>query len=175
MTSEDGQRTAAPTVTDPGPDGGTNPPELVTCPSCQQSSWIHTRRRLSTDFCPRCDFPLFWARGRVLRDEGDADGSSIRRLPGTAGVVTVVTRPCPECAEPNPLAAVTCLRCGALMDPPPPAPPAPAALPVLAPEPEPEPAPEPEPEPDQSWVVAVVLVFALCALLFGLVMVVINT
>lgn len=109
---------------------GEDAPELVSCPGCGRSSWIHTRRRSSEDFCPGCDYPLFWARGRVLRAEGDADGASVRRLPGTAGRTTVATRPCPSCSELNPLGAVTCLRCGSLMDP------------VVEP-----PAPEPEPEP----------------------------
>lgn len=124
---------------------GEDAPELVGCPGCGRSSWIHTRRRSSEDFCPDCDYPLFWARARVLRAEGDSDGASVRRLPGTAGRTTVATRPCPSCSELNPLGNVTCLRCGSLMDP---------VVEVL-PEPEPEPVPVAvavaEPAPGFPW------------------------
>ncbi|MGN6245228.1 MAG: hypothetical protein ACTHQ3_16360 [Motilibacteraceae bacterium] len=125
---------------------GEDVPELVGCPGCGRSSWIHTRRRSSEDFCPDCDYPLFWARGRVVRADGDSDGASVRRLPGTAGRTTVATRPCPSCSELNPLGNVTCLRCGSLMDP---------VVEVAAPEPEPVPVPvavaEPEPSPGFPW------------------------
>lgn len=125
---------------------GEDVPELVACPGCGRSSWIHTRRRSSEDFCPDCDYPLFWARGRVLRADGDSDGASVRRLPGTAGRTTVATRPCPSCSELNPLGNITCLRCGSLMDP---------IVEVAAPEPEPMPVAvavaEPEPSPGFPW------------------------
>lgn len=116
--------------------------ETVTCPECGATQYVNLNRRDSTDFCRRCDFPLFWVPSRVTRDHNPAtSGESLRRLPGTGGATRLASIACPHCAERNPATAETCARCGRSMrleSPPPP--PQPVYVPPPAPEPEPEPA-----------------------------------
>jgi hypothetical protein len=119
--------------------------ELVSCPECGTTAMVTLNRRDSRDFCRNCDYPLFWTPSRVLTDrELDANDQALRRLPGTVGRATVASLICPHpnCGEPNPVTAQTCVRCGLplhVVAPPPPPPvvyvPPPPA-PVLAPEPE---------------------------------------
>ncbi len=152
-----------PADSDPGSDPGSEPAgepprvpvleaarQRVVCPECGSVAEVTLNRRESGDFCPRCDYPLFWVRGEVLLDRTGAE-ESLRRLPGTAGRVSVGSATCPTCAEANKVDAVTCLRCGGPMV-------LPAAPVVQAPPPPPPPAPAPEPEPERGdqwlWVVA---------------------
>lgn len=113
--------------------------EWITCPECGTGAMIDPAQRRAEDFCPHCDFPLFWARAAVLAMASDETGASLRRLPGTVGRAATASVACPHCGEPNSPVAVTCVRCGLLMV-------------VAEPEPEPEPEPvylpEPEPEPE---------------------------
>lgn len=117
----------------------------VVCPECGTSAQVTLNRREAGDFCPRCDFPLFWVRSEVLLDRAGAE-ESLRRLPGTAGRRSVGSASCPTCTEANPVTASTCLRCGGPME----LPPAPRII-VAQPPPEPAPEPEPEPAPGGQW------------------------
>ncbi len=113
--------------------------ESVVCPECGQVAPAALTRRDSGDFCTRCDFPLFWTPSEIqLGDDQRTSAESLRRLPGTAGRVTVASTPCPHCHEANTLSATSCVRCGLPMVV------APEPAPVhVAPAPPPEPAPEP--------------------------------
>ena len=117
--------------------------EPVVCPQCGTPGMVSANRRDASDFCAECDFPLFWTPTAVIRGGGEETGDALRRLPGTAGRVTVASRPCPTCAEANIVTAEHCVRCGGPMVLPPPAAPAPEPVPAPAPLPEPEPEPEP--------------------------------
>lgn len=105
----------------------------VVCPECGTPAAVTLNRRDAVDFCATCDFPLFWTPTAIVRDGGEGQGDSLRRLPGTAGRQTVASIPCPSCAEANPVGTQTCLRCGGPM--------------VIEPLPEPEPVRAPEPPP----------------------------
>ena len=117
----------------------------ITCPDCGNAALFESMRRGADEFCPNCDFPLFWAKTDMPTGSvGDLVDATRRRLPGTGGRTTIGTRVCPECAELNRLSATHCIRCGADLGPPPP------------PEPEPEPvvvvmAPPPPPPPAPTW------------------------
>lgn len=121
----------------------------VTCPECGTVATITVNRREAEDFCRRCDFPLFWTPAAIVLDTSSSSASeALRRLPGTAGRVSVGKIACPHCAESNPATSTHCLRChGDLHPVVPPPPPAPVAL--AAPEP---PAPAPEPRRTPWWV-----------------------
>ena len=148
--------------------------DTVTCPECGTRSALDVLRRDASAFCPRCDFPLFWAQrtAGVVPAEVDDDAPR-RRAPGIEGEVAGLVVPCPGCGEPHASARGTCVRCGADLTPPPP--------PVL---PAP-PAPEPEPQVvvvreqvpcthQPAWLVGVLsgvlgagLMFVVCAIAFG--------
>jgi hypothetical protein len=144
----------------------------VTCPTCGTVSYFDEVNRDANAFCRVCDYPLFWVRSTAFAGVGDAEGGvGLRRLPGTAGRITVAMEACPECSEPNPVSVNICVRCGADMHPPPPPPPPPPE-----PEPEPEPVfvppPPPPPPPARNWwpwvalgVLAVVAIVILVVLL----------
>ncbi|MDQ1397678.1 MAG: hypothetical protein QOG64_2937 [Acidimicrobiaceae bacterium] len=110
-------------------------PEVL-CPGCGTESHFDQLRRDSSEFCRVCDYPLFWVRTTAFAlDQIDTDGENgLRRLPGTAGRVAAASLFCPSCTEPNPVAAVLCIRCGSDLHP-------------RKVEPPPPPPPEPEPEP----------------------------
>jgi hypothetical protein len=132
--------------------------EQVTCPECGHSTVVQLNARRSTDFCPQCDYPLFWASSRVvaLSDAATQD-ESLRRLPGTAGRVSVANIPCPHCSEQNPVVADTCVRCHGELHP-------------AAPAPEPEPVTEvvevveeKKKVPIWPWILVVVITVLLLA------------
>ena len=52
---------------------------VIPCPECGTPSPVHTDQRLAEDFCPTCDYPLFWARPSV------AAARSARRCASGAG------------------------------------------------------------------------------------------
>lgn len=124
----------------------------LVCPQCGLVSTVPGVRRAADEFCRRCDYPLFWAPTAVpLAADADTSDVTMRRLPGAAGRVAVGTRSCPTCGELNVMGAVTCIRCGSLLDPPPvveepPAPPPPTI--VITP-----PPPAPPPRPWWPWAV----------------------
>ncbi|MCV2395220.1 hypothetical protein OEB99_12955 [Actinotalea sp. M2MS4P-6] len=120
-----------PAAADPSVSSGSDETTIV-CPECGTPTVVDLSRRDSDDFCPRCDYPLFWARPRDRSEAPpeDTDGY-LRRAPGASGNTLTATMPCPECGELNDPTADVCVRCGADMNP--------------APPPEPEPLPVPEP------------------------------
>ncbi|WP_029290674.1 hypothetical protein [Cellulomonas sp. HZM] len=111
----------------------------VTCPECGTVTRVRADRRLASDFCPSCDYPLFWARpsaGPAVDEQGD---DARWRAPGTSGTFAAAPLACPACAELNVATAAVCVRCGASMTPPPPvvvAPPPPAPVVVVQAPPE---------------------------------------
>ncbi len=133
----------------------------ITCPECGTITTFDQIQRDSTEFCQRCDYPLFWARpdGPALVSTSDIDVSR-RRLPGTGGRLVVGSRPCPECGEQNPLNGVYCIRCSALLDPLP--------VPEPPPPPAPLPPPPPPPEPVRNWWPWIVLGVGVVILLVAL-------
>lgn len=129
------------TIAAPAPDAAAQAPpdrENVTCPECGAPAVVTLNRRQAEDFCRHCDYPLFWTPSLVVLDGGNLGADSLRRLPGTTGRAMTASVACPHCAEPNPVTAVNCVRCGLAMQmaappPPPPTyvpPPPPAPLPV---------------------------------------------
>lgn len=129
----------------------------VVCPECGTVSTLPAIRRASDEFCPHCDFPLFWAPSAVPESSAsESTDSTLRRLPGAGGRLIVGSRVCPTCGELNLLSAVRCTRCDGEMDP----------APVVVPEPPPPPAPLPPPpappakRPWWPWVVLAVVVVA---------------
>lgn len=105
----------------------------LTCPGCGSPTEVAIGARGADAFCPRCDYPLFWAATATTTGPRTGDlGEGLRRLPGTAGRVTIGMVSCWQCREQNPVTATICLRCGADLSGPPPEPPPPPP-PVLAP------------------------------------------
>lgn len=119
----------------------------IVCPECGHESSFVAIRRSSEEFCPQCDYPLFWAPSAVpMATPGSTNTATLRRLPGAGGRHRVGSKVCPECGELSPLTETHCIRCGADLDPKP------------LPEPEPEPIrqvvvppPPPPPEPTRPW------------------------
>jgi ribosomal protein L40E len=117
----------------------------IICPECGHRSELLSIRRSSEEFCPQCDYPLFWVSSAVpATARGGSSDATLRRLPGAGGRQRVGTKVCPACGELNPLAATHCIRCSADLEPKPVEPP---PVVVAAPPPPPPPAPEPVPEP----------------------------
>jgi hypothetical protein len=134
--------------------GSQHHPIAITCPDCGASAMVELTRRDALDFCPRCDFPLFWARDQVVIGEPiDSNDDALRRLPGTLGRVVIASSPCPHCNEPNLPTATLCVRCGlSLQASAPPSPPQPRQIAL------PEPPMEPlEDEPHRWWMWLLVL------------------
>lgn len=136
-------------------------PEIF-CPECGHQSDLVSIRRSSEEFCPQCDYPLFWVSSTVpTTTPGANSDTTLRRLPGAGGRHRVGSKVCPECGELNPLAEIHCLRCTAELDPKP----VEAPVVVVAPPPPPPPAPVPEPEPIVTpwwwWPAAVVIAAAI--------------
>jgi hypothetical protein len=125
----------------------------IVCPECGQITSLTAIRRAADEFCPHCDFPLFWAPAAAPLVAGSsANDATLRRLPGAGGRQMIGTLVCPTCGELNPMSETWCIRCGSPLHP----------LPEPEPEPEPEPPPpppppEPEPEPRSWWWLWVVL------------------
>ena len=117
------------TIAAPDPSAAAQAPpdrENVTCPECGAPAVVTLNRRQAEDFCRHCDYPLFWTPSLVVLDHGGLGEDSLRRLPGTTGRAMTASVACPHCAEPHPITAVNCVRCGLSMTvqapPPPPAP-----------------------------------------------------
>lgn len=104
----------------------------VRCPECGTITAISAGGRAATDFCPSCDYPLFWVSTRELAASTDAESDdALYRAPGTSGTTAASAIACPACGERNPPSGQLCLRCSADLHP--------APLPV------PEPPSPPEP------------------------------
>ena len=144
----------------------------ITCPSCGETSSLvvndeGTPERAADAFCPKCDYPLFWARAEGVAAPHPVDETG-RRLPATEGRLDVPAVVCWNCHEPNAVGQDRCWRCGVDLSGPPP---------VIAPQPAPpaEPPPPPAvmepPRPRLRWpwiligVLAAIAVIALVLLL----------
>jgi hypothetical protein len=124
----------------------------IVCPECGQVTTLAAIRKAADEFCPHCDYPLFWAPTAVpLASASMASDATLRRLPGAGGRMTIGTLVCPACGELNPMVETHCIRCGASLHP------EPEPEPEPIPEPPPPPPPPPEPEPRSWWWLWVVL------------------
>ena len=129
----------------------------IVCPECGAPSTVSLARRDAGDFCPICDYPMFWARPQDRKGAAQDGVDDARwRSPGASGASLIATVPCPACRELNVPSAVVCVRCGADMNPPPPPEPEPVPLPVVAPAPQEIREPEPA-EPFPWWWFATVI------------------
>ncbi|HEY5663222.1 MAG TPA: hypothetical protein VIS05_04220 [Ilumatobacter sp.] len=144
-------------------------PDIV-CPECSQVTSLVAVRRAAEEFCPQCDFPLFWAPSAVpMATPGSSNAATMRRLPGAAGRRQIGTKVCPACGELNPLTETHCVRCSTDLDPKP-APPPPEPVPVIR-ELEPEPVVVVPKRPWWIWL----LVAALLAVETGIVIIALNS
>jgi hypothetical protein len=148
------------------PRHAAGPQAPVLCTKCSDPTSLTTVRKTADEFCLRCDHPLFWnpafrQAGDVATTDATGD-AALRRRPGTAGRRRLAGRPCPECAEPNDIRAVYCLRCGSHMDPPPPPP---VAEVVAVPTATPAFVAEPTNPPVPYWLVAAMAVIGLLVLI----------
>lgn len=85
----------------------------VDCPGCGLTL-VGDEPRASADwFCPKCDYPLFWAERPETRRDESASRAARRRLPGTGGREQVGAGPCWHCGEMNEPGITECLRCAA--------------------------------------------------------------
>ena len=101
----------------------------ITCPECGHVASFDTVQRSADEFCPNCDYPLFWAPTNVPVAVGTAvSEATLRRLPGAGGRRVLGTKICPACGEHNLLNATVCIRCTADLEPK-------APEPVVEPEP----------------------------------------
>jgi hypothetical protein len=135
--------------------------EQVTCSNCGTVGMLTPNRRDSTDFCVKCDYPLFWVPSRIVLDASTTADGSLRRLPGTVGRATIASLVCPHCAENNAPSAELCVRCGKPLRPVAPPPPVPVYVP---PPPLPEPVYEPVRRTTPWWVWALLVLAVVGAL-----------
>lgn len=96
-------------------------------------------------FCPRCDFPLFWASPPP--PDRKPSTQARYRLPGTGGRTVVGAEACWYCGEMNEPGKGECFRCAASI--PKPAPPVPMVAP--APQPDAVTVPVALPMPTITW------------------------
>lgn len=82
----------------------------VECPQCGLICEGVDPRPTAAWFCPRCDYPLFFA-APVPPSEISSDAAR-RRLPGTDGREMLGAEPCWACGELNPTGLTYCGRCG---------------------------------------------------------------
>jgi hypothetical protein len=134
----------------------------ITCPSCGHRSELVAIRRSSEEFCPQCDYPLFWAASAIpATTPGANSDTTLRRLPGAGGRQRVGSKVCPSCGELNPLGQTHCLRCTSELDPKPPPPPPPIVIVPPPPPPAVVVIPEPIGKPWWWWPAAAVLALAI--------------
>ncbi len=141
---------------------GESPATTLTCPECGTQTTVTLSRRDAQDFCPSCDYPMFWARPEQAAGRPDAGGDDARRrLPGASGATQLATVPCPSCGELNLPGAWLCIRCESSMVVAPPPEPEPVPMPVPVVEPEPMRFPEATREFPLWWFAAMIAVGAL--------------
>ncbi len=70
----------------------------ITCPICGQVAELETIRMAADEFCPTCDFPLFWAsdQPRPSRDDHPVDGRTQQADPSEPASTEVT---CPRCGN----------------------------------------------------------------------------
>jgi hypothetical protein len=125
----------------------------VICPNCKTSTELLAIRRNHDEFCPSCDYPLFWVSTSLPTTRpGTTNEPTLRRLPGVGGRQSVGSKVCSNCGELNQLGETHCDRCKAELDP---KPPEPIVVVIPPPPPAPEPAPivvvVPPPTPPWWW------------------------
>lgn len=107
----------------------------IQCPGCGLTVLGERPRPTAAWFCPRCDYPLFWAAEPPERPHAPSRAAR-RRLPGTGGRETIGAEPCWHCGEMSEPGDTECGRCAATL-------PKPRAPRVRVPEPVPVPIPVP--------------------------------
>jgi hypothetical protein len=132
---------SAPSNGASSPSNGASSPDVeveVECPGCGLVLvGDSSPRPTAAWFCPRCDYPVFWA-APPSNDGSNGQRRARRRLPGTGGRQALGASACWHCGEMNDLGITSCLRCAATL--PKPVPPEPE--PVLVEVPMPVPVPE---------------------------------
>lgn len=86
----------------------------VLCPGCGLTLVGANPRPSAEWFCPRCDYPLFWA-SEPDPDARPASRASRRRLPGSGGRVRPGAEPCWHCGELDEPGDTECRRCAATL------------------------------------------------------------
>ncbi len=123
----------------PGPGGG----EVeVECPQCALVVVGDQPRPTAAWFCPRCDYPLFWA---APPPKQAPSARARHRLPGTGGRSVVGAEACWYCGEMNEPGAGECFRCAATLPKPV------APVPEVMAEVETTAVPLPVPFPTVTW------------------------
>jgi hypothetical protein len=92
----------------------------VECPGCGLLLVGESPRPTAAWFCPKCDFPVFWASPNP--EPSAPQRRARRRLPGTAGREVLGSEECWNCGERNEPGIGVCPRCAATL--PKPTPPA---------------------------------------------------
>ena len=126
-----------PPSMDPPTTGTAHAVEVeVECPGCGMILVGDQPRPSAEWFCPRCDYPVFWASPPAT-DGPDTQARARRRLPGTSGRQALGADPCWYCGEMNEKSATACLRCAATLPKPVPPQPEHATVTVEVPVPMP--------------------------------------
>lgn len=118
-TSRSDHEEATRPMSTPTPDGPVRPDPTtgeveVECPGCGLLIVGDSPRPTAEWFCPRCDFPVFWA-SPAAPPASSPQRRARRRLPGTAGREVVGGGPCWNCGEYNEPGQAPCLRCAATL------------------------------------------------------------
>lgn len=87
----------------------------VECPGCGLVVVGSDPRASAEWFCPRCDYPLFFARKPAPPEPDGARKGARRRLPGVKGRAPVAAGTCWNCGEWNEAGVTACLRCAATL------------------------------------------------------------
>lgn len=109
--------TAAAAPATAAPAAAAAPPEdvEVECPGCGLVVVGSDPRASAEWFCPRCDYPLFFARKPAPPEPDGARKGARRRLPGVKGRAPVAAGSCWNCGEWNEAGVTACLRCAATL------------------------------------------------------------
>lgn len=97
------------------------------CPRCGTEHDAAVEGRSADDFCPSCDYPLFFAAIPAPAPAPAAEAEAPPPPPTAPTTATATTepvpvvvpaalRPCPACTEPNDVATVFCVTCGHAVD-----------------------------------------------------------
>lgn len=84
----------------------------VECPGCALVVVGDQPRPTAAWFCPRCDYPLFWA---APPPKQAPSARARHRLPGTGGRSVVGAEACWYCGEMNEPGVAECFRCAATL------------------------------------------------------------
>ena len=87
----------------------------IECPGCGLVVVGSDPRASAEWFCPRCDYPLFFARKPAPVEPDGARKGARRRLPGVKGRAPVAAGACWNCNEWNEAGVTACLRCAATL------------------------------------------------------------